>query len=973
MEAVYKVSIAKMKEGDWQAALDELTTFVEGKENAAALDRFGPKYGWFWYHKGYCEARLDLHEKAAGSFATCYTDFPNSPDAKNKNTFHTYSLYKSAVSYFELKDYKKAKEYFEKFIAEKKPGDRQSSKFSRPLYYVSLSVCNFNLGLLDEGLETLKTALDNQDTFLTPLSSAYSGFDALLALAIEQKNEQVILEFINEYRAFLTSDVSVASQFAKRSLSRASAAINAGMAFVPAELISLVPDAKASMNDLQAQLDSLEGVKLNKPLRDGYYLVSTDLIGRLQERLQDDADSDQSNEALSLALSAFLWSKANNHRAAYAAYSLLEEKHKHSKGRESNLFNLIRVCQNLGKTDEAEKYGQEYLKMFPGNEKQDDVKKILLSGLYFSKKYDQCIELAKKQLPILSADKPSTAHDLCSYALAGSYFYTGQFAQADEVIKAHLEDYKKGESKFELDMRYLEASNKTRLGQWKQAKEKLTQFLEDYKDERSPLYPFAMFDLVNSHYALQEYAEASKRIVSIEKRYPDSPVVMSAYNLNGNILEGEQKYAEAEGYYLKALDAAKKRNNNSVASEALYYEILLLTSGSLDGDRTADAVKYYDEFWASYAEGSPFQVQVAVAGLPALKEVGRADDGLNRMKTVIATVAGMNGKPMLEEIVNSYRDFYLEVKSIDELKSEFANFPGISANDQEALSLFKIALIGGYEKAIKAATKASEDKKVLKLTANLKLLFSELKTEFKPSVLSNNALAKIGDYLRLKTSTPREALAYYQELAGRKEAGIEHKAKFGLADIYAVSTQAAEKSKAVKFLKELYADESGKKSDKEKALYRLIEMYYQDQNWKLLNENTLEYINNKKLSKNKPMVTYYYAVSFDKQGDIDSAFTAYTKAYATNISNLKIAAPSMKRQMEILWDRNTPQTVENEKVTMSSRQAAYNQGWKYINATKKHLDKMTPEDKSIWKQTEALVLQYEQSKEVIDMATQKKK
>ena len=56
---------------------------------------------------------------------------------------------------------------------------------------------------------------------------------------------------------------------------------------------------------------------------------------------------------------------------------------------------------------------------------------------------------------------------------------------------------------------------------------------------------------------------------------------------------------------------------------------------------------------------------------------------------------------------------------------------------------------------------------------------------------------------------------------------------------------------------------------------------------------------------------------------------------------------------------------------MSDRQAAYNLGWNYIDATRRLISKMSEEEKVMWDETEALVKQYGESKEVIDMETQK--
>jgi len=79
--------------------------------------------------------------------------------------------------------------------------------------------------------------------------------------------------------------------------------------------------------------------------------------------------------------------------------------------------------------------------------------------------------------------------------------------------------------------------------------------------------------------------------------------------------------------------------------------------------------------------------------------------------------------------------------------------------------------------------------------------------------------------------------------------------------------------------------------------------------------------------------------------------------------------------MEIQWKKNTPEMVDTENgiVKPGSRQEAYNIGWKYVEATRRHFEKMGEQEIRRWKEVEALVQQYEDTKLIEDMATQLKK
>ncbi len=970
IKEAYNQSLEKMKASDWQGALDTLTLFTGVNKPEDAIIDFGPKFGWFWYHKGYCEDKLKLYPEAAKSFQNCFNDYPNSEKAKNKNTFRNYALYKWGDVLFAQGDYEQAKIRFEQFLKEKNPRTNpQDDKYPKGKLSINLSICQFKTGDIDEGIKSLESAVKNKNKFLTPPAAIFSGFDALLEESIKQKNEGIILDFLKKYRSDLQSDVFVASQYSKILLSRASQAIKADMQIVPLELLSLVPDTLEAINDLKAVAKSFEGSKITRPLRDGFIIISPPLVKELISKLENEARSKEPNEAISLSLSGYLWSNAGNNRAAYAAYKQLEERYPKSPNRESNLFSLIRTCQNIGKIGKAEQYGNTFVKTFPGSENAEEVKKVMITGLYFNGQYKEVLDLATAQLESLEESKPSEAHDANLFALGGSYYYLGRYQDADKYLSQHVSEYP--ESKFKDDAVFLEASNLTRMGQWEAAGQKLDAYLAANRETPSALYPYALFDRANSHFSLDELDSAMKKLGELEK-FPSVPIIDAAYNLQGSIYYSLDDLGKAEEYYKKGLDKSKELGNKAAGEESLYSLILLLGDPERKGaDRSSDAVKYYDEYWKSYAEKSPSQAQVAVSGFPAMQKVGRATEGLEKMKSVIARVAKLPGQPMLENLINSYRDSFLEVNNVDQLKEHFYNFDGIDAEDKEALALLRIALIGAYESEIKITQKNKDSNKVNTLQAGIKALFADLKNEFNPAVLTPYSLVKIGDYIREKTATPRESVPYFQEIIKRKNKEFKLKADFGLADVYASSNKPEEKKQAQTLLTGIYASDSAKNVDKERALFRLIELHISNEEWAEVNARSREYLDNKKFSKHRARTSYNYALSFDKQGKDADALQAYVKLNGSYLGVISVSAPSTKRMMELLWKRNTPQKESKDgSITMSDKQAAYNQGWKYVDLTRLNLNKFVPEDKVLWEETEALVKKFGESGEVKDMATQ---
>ena len=74
-------ALTAMKMGKWNDALGYLTTAVNRYDKTAPT-LFGSKFGWFWYHKGYCELKLRKFEDAQKSFETCYKKYPNTVKVK---------------------------------------------------------------------------------------------------------------------------------------------------------------------------------------------------------------------------------------------------------------------------------------------------------------------------------------------------------------------------------------------------------------------------------------------------------------------------------------------------------------------------------------------------------------------------------------------------------------------------------------------------------------------------------------------------------------------------------------------------------------------------------------------------------------------------------------------------------------------------------------------------------------------------
>lgn len=965
----YETALTNMKARNWAGARDAISAFIEQNPVEKAVQNYGPRFGWFWYHKGLCEMQLKDYKEAAKSFETCYTKFQNDPaKPKSKNLFDKYSLLKWGEAEQELGNFKEAVDLYGKFLKEKDDTNPQDKKFSRVRgkFYTNVAVCNFKLNKLTEGIEALQTAIDNQYRFPTPPGAVYIGVSEFLESAISLNKEKTILDFLKKHREQITYDPVTMNRYSRVIIGKASKAVSSKMKNAAVELLSLVPDSNAVLEELKVQQESVKLWTSKKPLLDGRERIFPERIAQSIANVEKEMKMDDSNESLILSLNGFIWSNFKNNKAAYAIYKKLEDEHQKSKNREANLFNLIRVSSAAGKTQETEEYAKLLLRQFPESEYAQNSRSMMLTGLLQAKQYKQAIRVAKGMLGELEESKPNDAHDIALYVLGSGNYYLNEYEEAEPYLRQHIKEYEG--SRFAEDASYFLGSNLVRLQEYSAATAQLAKFTKAYPE--SSLLPFAYYDKALSHYSLNELGKAQEAITVIEDKFLNSRIVGSAFNLKGNILQNEGQMERAEKYYVRGLKSAERAGNNGVAAESVNYLVALLTEPEFEGKRDKDLLKYYDLFWEKYSEGSPYKSQIAVITLPALKTAGRGKEGLEKMREVIATIAKADNKSGLEELINSYRDEYLETNGMQSLKEQFYAFPNISLNEKEAQALLRISLIGAYEQVEEEAVKAGNQAELIKIRAAVKALFIDLKSDFNPKILSPLSLIKVADFIRNKTATPKEATAYYQELLDRDNQEFKFPAMTGLADLYVKSGQT---DKGVQLLEKIYTQATTDKM-KAEALFGQIEAHIAKGAWAKVNAKSKEYLDtlNEKTKRpryrqNRADVNYSYALSFEKLGKTDDAIAAYLKTYSGSyMGTIRVSAPAVERLMKLWWKRNKP--AQNEAAA-SDRQGAYNAGWNYIEFTKNIKSKMTPEEKANWEKVEALVKQYEADPAVTDMAT----
>jgi tetratricopeptide (TPR) repeat protein len=948
-------SIKAMDERKWEQGLAFGAQAIEkhGSNPKDALDLWGPQFGTIHYRKGICELQLNKFADAMKSFESCYKDFPNSPE-KDGNNFNKMALLKWGEAAMGAEKYDVAIEQWLKFINERSPRDR----YPQGLFHINLAICYYNTGNIAKGNEHLEIAIKNKAAFGTPNTSIVSAFQVLVSVSLKEESDQALLDFLEKNKGVLSIEPYEMQRFSKVFMKLAGDAIAAEKVKTALALYRFIPPTEVAIDDLNAKIKSLGKMPA---LGDGSSKLVRAQMETDMAALKTELSSTKSLEMIKLAAIAYIYEDKGYVPGAYAAYYQLETSYSRSEKREDNLFNLIRTASLLGKLDKVQQYGDIFLKTYPESKRKPDIMKLMLSSLFFSGAYNDCILIASDLISKEKLKVPSQEHDLALFVLGGSYFYTGQYEAAGPHLDKHITSYP--ESTFAMQSSYFQASNVYRRQLWKDAAKLLDAFLEKYKTNADQSYiPLALLDRANTHYSEDEMEATLEKVERLIKDFPDNESTIRALNLKGNVLEGQGKIEDAIASYKLCLEKAEAGGIDTITGDALYFLTALLSSDKSDEDSTTrfpTAVAYADKYWAKYSEGSPYRAQTAVGQLPAMVGVGRGEEGLKRLQGIISEMAKLQEEAYgLEEAINSYTEAYLKSHTPEELKEHYFNFPGVDVQDKVARALLRIAVIGVFEGLV---NKAKEDKEKRDLNAMIQVLFQNLKTEFDVKELSNFILVKLGDYLRTKTAAPLESLPYYNEALGRTDKSYQFDALLGRADVYGKSPQPDQLAKSIEDFERVLAD-SDDKGQREFSLYRIVQVFMAKGEYEAVAKRANEYLNRDEaagpahgFTKYSAEIGYILAQSFEKRNMTEDALQMYVKVWSTYMGNIKISAPAIHTWMELAYRRNNPAAGPG---VPSDRQGAYEGGYRYIELTGRFKDKLPPEERALWDKVEKLTEKY---------------
>ena len=260
--------------------------------------------------------------------------------------------------------------------------------------------------------------------------------------------------------------------------------------------------------------------------------------------------------------------------------------------------------------------------------------------------FARCIEIAINILPKLPDNSPQ--QDLCLFCLGGSYYYDGQYEDADPILEQHAAKYPT--SGYLEESSYYRGANKVKLLEWTSALPLLEAWLTKYPE--SSLRSFAILDVATCHFANDSLDQCLAKLDEIEQRYSSSEIYDRSLNLRGDVLQAQTEWPAAQEAYLKGKSLAAQAGQFQVAAEALSQ----LVPVAIAQENFKDAAAYYDEFIETYP-GNFLEPQVVATALTALihESVGRGEEGLSKLENMIDQL-GRQENADLEKAVTKYGD-----------------------------------------------------------------------------------------------------------------------------------------------------------------------------------------------------------------------------------------------------------------------------------------------------------------------------
>ncbi|MDZ4405866.1 tetratricopeptide repeat protein [Prosthecobacter sp.] len=877
IQTLFEKAGSLMEESNWEGALVPLERIMKEYGPSGYTD-FGPAFGVMHYRYGFCLKNLKRLDDALKAYEACYTQGKNAKDTpKDKlNPVWELSLLEMGIIKQAQGKYAEAIKDYEAFARQPAP----AGTYDDGAFRVQVASCYSKAGMPDKAKALLDQLISGAGGVTPKAEGVFRAFLSLLDswtakdAANHAETEKAAHAFMdaNGVKLKLSPFDMARFDFNARLLGVARAASDNDQQTLAIRLLGLMASSSDILFDLQ-----------ERALR--YRGRVPDLLKKEIEKYTELVQADDSIDWIALLTLAGCYERLGNFPAGYAIYTYGVTSVPKSPHRPMMLFGSMRTALATEQQDLSKALGEQFRKEFPQHEFAGNVNTLLLENVFFSKQYDQAIELAGNIRKPLAPD--SKDRDLTDFVIGASLFNLGRTEEAQKELASHAERFP--QSKFKEAARYFEASSLVRLKKWAEAGPKLDAFNKDFPE--SEYIGFALLDRATVHFQLGEYQKCLDTVADLEKRRPSLPDLDRALAMRGDshlMLNANDK---AEAAYLKARElgeAAQGDSHKAIVGRVLVQ--LVRVANALN--KPKDVIKYYDDYITKYSGGF-YDAEVIVGSMEPLKEVKRGKEALDALEKVIVRLGSGDTGTGIEEAIGSYTQNYLDIVGPEQLLERLTNFvpkDGARINNtlRAWLNMARIDLLEND----------SYKDKFPKRAAQIQVAYEELQ-KFDKSELASYILVKVGRDM-VDRGKDKEALEWFKAVMDRGQSEHYPLALMGKARVLAKAGEAGSFQEAVAAFDQVIRELKDKPEYVEEAMIDKSRIYYNRKQWQQAADTLVAMTKDTRFTRTRAEVFYRLGQCYENLNDTDKALEAYTPFVGPPLENVvQYSAEARLRAAEI--------------------------------------------------------------------------
>lgn len=779
VEALYQGAAEKAMEGNFEEAVQKYERLFSLAGEFLGED-FGAAAGGIVFDYGNALVQLQQWEKARDAFKRCY-EFKEKECKKAKkqteNSREKLALFQWGFCESMLGNNGEALKLYEQYIATNPP--EEELKKVRNAYKLRYGTALVKAGRMEDGMNTITELFDKRVEWEVSPQFLMQGLLELGLGWVENakaaQTPEALSEVEQKAQKFLDLNGAVLQVrpmekfrfgFIERLKKLGYESSQAEMQTLALRFFSMAPTMEEVMNDIMGRVQQFPGAAVPAAYQEIINLVKAQQSKPMPPDLE------------MLRLVAGAWERLGNYLAPREIYRYLAEAYPNiEKGKLAEILHeTARFSTMIGDYSSAEYFGSQFEeKIGKESELYNNVATFRLQSLFTARQYDAVTTIcegvrARFELGDQQRELADALYGLALYSLS-------RYKDAQEPLDEYVKTYKDTENR-EMVM-YHRANNRLILGDFRTGAELMSEFIAEFPESEKFL-DLALSDLALCRFNLEDYKAAVETVERLEQERPDSEALDRSLNVKGDSLlnladraaKGEEDLRkELEGKalqaYLKATESGKNAlaggKNEKMHKEAVAEAYAKAADLYVTAEDWDNAAKMYDAFFPDFV-GTFWEPQISVYTMPALREKGRAEDGLKQLEKMINV---MGNRPpeeqdidLLRRAIGSYAEASVEARGEEVTAAAFDNFPGLDPANQALLTWLKMQKVIVLQDLRNKAERDSPE--FAALQTRIDETFKQME-KFEIKNLSPFALKTIGDYFS-GSDNPFLAVRYYEEL-----------------------------------------------------------------------------------------------------------------------------------------------------------------------------------------------------------------